>query len=648
MCGFIACYLNNETIEPNRFEQSLKLIQHRGPDQTSVWISDDRHVALGHVRLSILDLQNGSQPFISPDKMIYAVVNGEFYDYQAIRKELIKKGYSFKTNCDSEILIPLYQEYGVNCLDHLRGEFSFVIWDKRNGSIFCARDRFGIKPVYYSIKNNNLYIASEIKSIINLGIPAIWDNDAVYMSNNGIYQQERTCFKNVYSVRPGHAFIFHPNQSNLRHIKYWDLQYKAPQSLDINEKEYIEEFKNKITDSVNVRLRSDVSYACYLSGGLDSTAVLSLASELSHKTPDAFTISFPGKSIDELELAKKTADYLGANHYFVDVTEKDIVDSLPTSIWYGESLVCNTHGVGLYLLSKLVNQVGHKVVLTGGGADELFFGYEFFREDALKNNLMGYSKNKLDQLLNELRASSIAPGMTASEGTMHSDLSQFENTFNSIPSLLSIYMARASRFSKFYNADFQSYLSGKNPIDMFIKDVELIRQKGLGVLELSSYMFCKSTLPGYILSTIGDRVEMANSIEGRVPFLDHHVAEYAQQLPTQLKIKDGVEKYILREATKHILPPWIYERSKQPFFAPESSGELYDFMGDVFHSDLLKYSPFYCQKSVIKLYKNYYSLDAKNKISTDYILTEIMSTCLLQKAFRLEASQVSKSDALVF
>ena len=225
MCGIVLSYLKNDVINVRKIENALNIIQHRGPDETSIWMTEDKHLALGHVRLSIMDVNNGSQPYFSNDKSMAAVINGEFYEYEKIRADLINKGYTFKTNCDSEILLPLYQEYGVNCLDYLRGEFAFVIWDKNKNIIFSARDRFGIKPLYYSLKNENLYVASEIKSILALGIPAEWDYDTVHLSNYGIYQQERTCFKNVYSIKPGHTLVFNLNRGNITHTKYWDLRF---------------------------------------------------------------------------------------------------------------------------------------------------------------------------------------------------------------------------------------------------------------------------------------------------------------------------------------------------------------------------------------------------------------------------------------
>jgi len=649
MCGIVVSYLKKNLINPHRFEKSLTLIKHRGPDSLSLHISEDKHLALGHARLSIMDLEHGTQPFFSDDGMLVSIINGEFYDFKKIRQNLIKQGYTFKTNSDSEILLPLYLEYGLDCLQHLRGEFSFIIWDKRQNILFSARDRLGIKPLYYCFENDNLHIASEIKSILALGVPAIWNEETVYYSNHGIYQQERTCFKGIYSIKPGHFVLYNLNKNELKSIKYWDLNYSKPERLDhyISDKEYFDEFRKKITEAVQIRLNSDVSYACYLSGGIDSTAVLALAASINAHPIDAFTIAFPNRPIDELDLAQRTAKYLGANHYVVNATEKEMVDILPESIWHGESLVCNTHGASLFLLSKLVHQTGHKVVLTGGGADETLFGYEFFREDVIRHNLLNAPQNSLNSLLQKLRESSIAPGMTVTSDEGEYDLQGFDDDFSCIPTLLSIYMTRGNRFSKFYHRDFLSSMSQSHPIMTFMDDIQLKQQRGLDVLSLSSYMFSKSSLPGYILSTIGDKIEMANSIEGRVPFLDHKFVEFTQKIPNHLKINNLVEKYILRESLKDILPPWIYNRSKQPFFSPESSGELYAFMGEIFHSDMLKNSPFYCQKNVLSFYEQYNNLDYKSRIAADHLMTEIMSSCLMQQAFNLQTSHLAHVNTAV-
>ena len=371
MCGIFG-YINPlKALTKEELLKVIKTLLHRGPEEQGIWQSDDATVGLCHTRLAIIDLCGGHQPLVSQDESIHAVVNGEFYEYEKIREELIAKGYAFRTHTDSEILIALYQEYGTNCLFHLRGEFAFILWDENKKQLFAARDRFGIKPLFYTKYNGGLYLASEIKALLKLGIPAIWNVDAVLAMMYLVFPQDSTIFKDIYAIKPGYFLI--AKDSDVTFEKYWDLNLAKTSELptEYNEAEYIKIFRKKLEDAVKIRLKADVPVGCYLSGGLDSSAIFALASQIHHKPVKAFSIAFDNPLFDESKFAKEMAQHIGSEYHEVRITQKDMAENFSDTIWHTEYPFLNAHVVAEYLLSKLVSEAKFKVVLTGEGADEL-------------------------------------------------------------------------------------------------------------------------------------------------------------------------------------------------------------------------------------------------------------------------------------
>lgn len=633
MCGIVGCYIHNGIPDINQGKAAIDALRHRGPDsQNYVQIEN---IFLGHSRLSIIDLANGNQPFSYFGKKYFSVINGELYDYFDIRRQLIKKGYPFNTNCDGEILIPLYLEYGLDVFHKIRGEFSFILWDRQKKIIIAARDQMGVKPLYYCMYNNNIYIASEIKSILKFDVPRVWNADTVYNINHGIFQSHYTCFKHINALNPGHFLLLENGQ--LTQKKYWDLSFpkRSSSDLSVNTKDYINQFKSIFADSVSTRLTADVPVGCYLSGGIDSTSVLAMASKLYNQKIKSFSIAFDDKIFDESDIAKKTAAFLSTDHHEVHISDRDIADNFGDSVWYGESIISNTHGVALYLLSKFVNKLGYKVVLTGAGADELLAGYSFFKEDKF------YHSGGIDygcDILNQIRCSPIGSGLvTTSKSQQFESLNIGEFTFlkHAKPTLFKMYKGRGKDFYGLYHSDFKEKNSSKCVVRELLHAIGDKIFNDLDVINISTYLFAKTTLTGYILSTIGDRMEMAHSVEGRVPFLDQKLVDFNMNLPLHLKLNGFNEKYILREAMKDMIPSNIYQRTKQPFCAPPANTFLLSLMNDIFHSRVLKNSPFYDYKKVIKLFNKLPDLPKKERVSSDSILTEILSTCLLEMRYSI-------------
>ena len=310
MCGIVAMYSARGPIPADVLERATLRLAHRGPDGQRTWLADDRRVGMGHARLSIIDLATGDQPIASEDESLRIVVNGEFYDFEREQRDLEGRGHRLRTRSDSEIALHLYEDYGTACLRHLRGEFAFVLWDGPNDTLFAARDRFGIKPLYYTTYRGTLYLASEIKSLLAAGVPARWDRATFFQANHflGIpTPQDRTLFEGIYQVPPGHYLLASGRQVRL--IRYWDFEY--PAAVDARQVapdvEYAERFRHALDEAVRLRLRADVPVGCYLSGGLDSCAVLGLAA--THRTEPirAFTLTFERAAYDEGAIAREMA-----------------------------------------------------------------------------------------------------------------------------------------------------------------------------------------------------------------------------------------------------------------------------------------------------------------------------------------------------
>ena len=382
MCGFIAAQLATPWLTSERLATALATIAHRGPDGSASWFSPDRLSALGHVRLSIIGLSNGDQPIGHARGDLNLVVNGEFYGFKAIRENLRAKGYHFITESDSEIALHLYDEYGMAFTDHLRGEFAAVLADRRSGELIAVRDRFGIKPLFYAIHNGDVLFASEIKALLALGVPARWDHAAV-LADMAHVRTNSSMFADIHQVPPGCVAI--AKDGNLQIRRYWSQDYPTAAVLgeeSRSEAEIVEGFRAVLDDAVNERLTADVEVACYLSGGLDSSAVLGLAQAKLDRPIRAFTIKFEGEW-DESPLARRTAEFTGSNYVEVPVSPRDMADALEDTVWHGEKPIFNANSAAKFLLSKAVRDAGIKVVFTGEGADEMLAGYPGERRDTI-------------------------------------------------------------------------------------------------------------------------------------------------------------------------------------------------------------------------------------------------------------------------
>ncbi|HTH43292.1 MAG TPA: asparagine synthase (glutamine-hydrolyzing), partial [Terracidiphilus sp.] len=305
MCGIVAVFSRREPISLATLERATRSLWHRGPDSQRQWLSRDNRVGLGHARLSIIDLSTGDQPIASEDNRTHIVANGEFYGYETVQKELESRGHRLRTRSDSEIALHLWEELGPQCLHQLRGEFAFVIWDDKQKCLFAARDRFGIKPLFYAWHNNTLYLASEAKALFAAGVPARWDHESVFQSVSFGGHQMRTLYDGVFQVPPGHYLV--ATDRHVQVTKYWDFNYPraSDTSSQRSDADYIAEFRHELEEAVRVRLRADVPVGVYLSGGLDSCAVLGLAARHHPDPIQAFTLTFEDVAYDEGPIARE-------------------------------------------------------------------------------------------------------------------------------------------------------------------------------------------------------------------------------------------------------------------------------------------------------------------------------------------------------
>ena len=630
MCGLLGVYSEGRRFGETDLRKALEQIEHRGPDESSYLHLSDHKLCLGHNRLSVIGLENGRQPFLSSDGLVSVIVNGEFYEHRAIRQSLELDGAYFQSDSDSEIALHLYLKYGLDFLSHLRGEFALVLWDERSQSLIAARDRFGIKPLVYSLSNDGVAFASEAKALFALGyLEAEWDCEAYFATTARQYlSPDRSLFKGVKQVRPGECVVY--RKGEIQRSQYWDLDYPI-EKLQKPESELIEDYRHAFEEAVALRLEADVPVAVHLSGGLDSTAVACLAKKYQGQA-DCFTVSFDQEGYDELKLAEETAEYLGVNLHKVAVSCTDIIENFESAVYHSEGLGVNGHFSSKFLLNRAINNAGFKVALTGEGADELLAGYPHLREDLYANE-----PEYLSELFQENKASS---GIMLAEGKSLG-LSSVQERMTFVPAFLKAKASMGYKMFSILDQDFLNLNSHRDCYDELLNDFELDRQVySRSPLDQSLYLWNKTALSQYILKTLGDGCEMAWSIEGRLPFLDHKLFEFCRALPQDLKIKGRTEKYILREAFKDLLPPTIYERKKHPFMAPPLSRrqEMQDFIQDSLRSKSFAAMPFFDHVKVRASLDSLQSMTEGELKAIDPVFFSLLSAYFIQKSFMEKSS----------
>jgi asparagine synthase (glutamine-hydrolysing) len=642
MCGIVAVFSPRTSIAAGVVEKATKSLHHRGPDGQRHWIAADRSIALGHARLSIIDLTTGDQPIANEDESLRIVVNGEFYGYEVIQKELERAGHRLRTRSDSEIALHLYEELGAHCVHRLRGEFAFVLWDSANRTIFAARDRFGIKPIFYALHEGALYFASEAKALFAAGVPARWNGESVYHSLEFGGHQTRTLFEGVFQIPPAHYMV--ATEKRFQLYKYWDLDYPketeaAPRRSD---SEYAEEFRHALEEAVRIRLRADVPVGCYLSGGVDSCAILGLATRYHPEPIRAFTLSFDRPEYDESQVAKEMACKVGAEFVPIPIRQDEIADHFADAIQQAETLCVNAHGVAKFLLSRAVREAGYKVVLTGEGSDEMLGGYLHFRRDMLVRNGNGQEPEAADSVPHRLEK--LNPRLASSVPSNGNGrcLDGIRRLLGFIPGWIDTSSAQAVKMHAVLADEFLEAFKGQEGFRSFFNDIDVPGQlTGRHPLHQSLYLWTKTRLPNYLLTLLGDRMEMAHSIEGRVPFLDHHLVEVIRSQPVTQKIRGATQKYVLRESMRDVITETVYRRPKHAFLSPPAAlnpqGQLNVLLQDTLRGPVLASLPFFNQKKVVEILDSLHTMDEGLGVANDQVLMILLSACVLHERLHLSA-----------
>jgi asparagine synthase (glutamine-hydrolysing) len=635
MCGIFAA-MSETPLRAVRAREAVDALAHRGPDGHCVWSAPHQRVALGHARLAVIDLESGAQPLRNEDGSLHAVVNGEFYDYERLRRDLEAAGHQFATRSDSEILVHLWEEHGTDCLRWLRGEFAFVLWDETTGTLAASRDRFGVKPLYYTETNGVLYFASEVKALFAAGVSARWDRESFFQMCHLYYAPHRTLYGGIYQVAPGHYLL--ATRSGIRIVKYWDLDYPRRDQTPLarTPAEHVSRLQQALEEAVVLRLRADVPVACYLSGGLDSSLVLGLAARHASKPVDAFTVAFDSASHDESDVAEETARAVGAHHHRVDVSQDELADHFADAVWHSETVNPNTNGVAKYLLSRRVRDASRKVVMTGEGADEVAAGYDFLVRDML---LVG-GKVRRERVQSMLRGPGLPGGLIKAAST-----AAIRERLGFVPSWITWFAEAASHARALWSASFASEFASCDPYRGFLDGLDCEEQLAdREPVHQSLYLWNKSVFVNMLLNQLSDRMEMAHGIEGRLPFLDDQVVDVLREIPLSLKIRSLNGKHVVREAARPYVTETVYRRRKQAFLAPPSatkrSGRLYQMLQETLRSRTMADVPFFDRTAVIRFLDGLPRLcerEPRAMVGIDSQLVYLASTCVLQSRFELSA-----------
>jgi asparagine synthase (glutamine-hydrolysing) len=643
MCGLIGALSTRPTFTSERIAAALSTIAHRGPDDTACWLSPDHQMALGHVRLSIIGLANGNQPIVNARGDVRCVVNGEFYGYKEIRTKLAAEGVRLTTDADSEIALHLYEKHGAEFVHHLRGEFAVVIADERRHCLIAARDRFGIKPLFYTVLNGEVLLASEVKALLAAGAPARWDVDGFLAECHHTRPASQTIFAGIRAVPPG--FLLFAKDGSVYLRPYWDTVYPSKETLSADKRsdaDVIAGFRTMLDEAVAERLIADVEVACYLSGGIDSCAVLGLAQRHVSRPIRAFTIAFGEGMYNEEAAAHDMAKLAGASFVPVPVSQQQIAESFADALWHSECPMINGNGTAKYLLSKAVRDAGIKVVFTGEGADEILAGYPTARRDLALFNTHGLNVDDAKRQLSELEAANpVSRGILTPHGDTAPGLDIVQSRLGFISSWLYTCSNMAAKLLPLLRGEVMERLTRANPYAELLDTIDIHRcLSGRDPVNQSLYLWNQTVLVNTILTYLGDRMEMAHSVEGRVPFLDHHVAEYVAGLPIRHKIRGTQEKYVLREGVRDLVTPEVYNRHKHPFVAPPPRGgndPLSAFCQDVLRSSLLDDQPFFEPARVRGTMDYIATLDHDERAPYGAMVMTTVSTCLLQQRFGLSS-----------
>ena len=646
MCGIAGYFDRSNKASETVLNRMLTRINHRGPDECGIYINNN--VGFGSVRLSIIDIEGGHQPMPNEDLTLWIVFNGEIFNYVELKKDLEEKGHNFRTQSDTEVILHLFEEYGEDCLSKLNGQFVFSVWDKNKNELFIARDRVGIRPLYYYHTSDLFVFGSEIK--------AIFEHDKVKreLSVEGISEtftfwttiSPNTVFKGIKECAPGHFMKFKNGLITIK--RYWELRFATNGNyFQGTFQEAVDRFDELFQDSVRIRLRADVPVAAYLSGGIDSSITTAYIKNIEPEVLQTFAVGFTEKEFDESYYQIIASEYFNTKHISHTCTTNEIAVNFQQVVWHCEMPLLRTSPSPMYSLSKKVRENNIKVVITGEGADELLAGYNIFKENKIRHFWAKNPKSRIRPLL----LKKLYPYITALQNANPNALKMFfgyklSETDSPVYSHLLRWKNTSNIKNHFSKATLEK-LRNFDPYKNLLATLSPEMDK-MDPLAKAQYLEIIIFLSGYLLSSQGDRMGMANSVEGRYPFLDHRIIEFCASLPPDYKMKGLNEKVLLKKLMKGKLPEEILNRPKQAYRAPILSSFLGvnapNFIMNILSEDFLLEAGIFNPVSVSKLLSKMNSGKAYSEID-NMALTAIISTQILYKQFIKEFKHLD-SNAL--
>jgi len=565
MCG-IAGIVSSERLNPDDRERVVRMrdvIAHRGPDDAGLFV--DEQAALGHRRLSIVDLAAGHQPISNESDTTWIVFNGEIYNHVSVRERLESAGHRYRTRSDTETIVHAYEQWGDEAVDHLRGMFAFAIWDSSRHRLLLARDRLGVKPLYWALAGDRLLFGSEIKAILESGLIRAEANEEALPELLGTryLSGTETLFRGIHRLQPGHTLTFEHGRVSIR--RYWDIPAgrRVDETARLSDTALVQRFRDLLEEAVRIRLMADVPLGMFLSGGLDSSAIAALMSKMIDRPLQTFSVAFKQRAFSELDYARQVARAIKADAHEIVIDDQDFFGALPQLIWHEDEPIAHPSSIPLYFVSALARE--HvKVVLTGEGSDELLAGYGKYPR-ALANWRAGAAYALVPGPLRRWMAKSVVPSMPGTLGRYaarsflvmpRTPEAMFFDNFAAI-GLRRQATLLSPRFANLATAE-RAYGPSRAFFDA--------ASRRSTTLDRLLYADMKTYLVELLMKQ--DQMSMAASIESRVPFLDHRLVEFAAGLPPRMKLRGFTTKWILREAVREILPPEILTRKKMGFPVP--------------------------------------------------------------------------------
>lgn len=571
MCGIAGIAVLSAVavrVDEPAVRRMLPPLRHRGPDGSGVYLDPRGKVGLGHTRLSIIDLEGGAQPLPNEDRSVWVSFNGEIFNYLELREILVKAGHRFHTRSDTEVIVHAYEQYGDEFVQQLNGQFAIALWDASRQRLLLIRDRVGILPLFYTVQNDRLVFASEIKALLQALdhspriSPASLDQIFTFWAT----RSPNTLFENIYEIPPGHRLVVEDNQ--LRESAYWDWNFpEQGDYLSGSDAELSDQLYALLADATRIRLRADVPVGAYLSGGLDSSALVALIRRHSDAPLKTFSIGFEEKSLDESAFQQQMVEHLDVDHSRIFCRNPDVAEEFPAAVYHAETAILRTAPTPMRRLSGLARASGYKVVLTGEGADEALGGYDLFKEAKIRQ----FWARRPDSEWRPLLLKALYPYLETSGAQAKNYLRTFYGIGLGEPA-----QAGFSHLTRWFTTAQCKAFFAAELTEALREDAaeRLTRQLPPAFgrwhpFNRAQYLEAKTLLGGYLLCSQGDRMLMANSVEGRFPFLDHRVIEFANRLHPRFKMRALNEKFLLKRAMSPYLPKTIIERHKQPYRAPD-------------------------------------------------------------------------------